>query len=91
MVGGKKDVKARPVAKAYRDSGLVEGGVDASGCVRLRSSPLQVISLVALKKLEIWAFRVRTALITRYLFARTQSGVTGALTVFGNCAQRLIG
>ena len=53
MVDGQKSVGARLVARGYQDPDLREGLVDTSGCVSLRSSPLQVISLCAIKKWEL--------------------------------------
>ena len=49
MVEGKQCIKARLAAKGFQDPDLQEGLVDTSGCVSLRSSHLQVISLSALK------------------------------------------
>ena len=49
LVDGQETVKARLVAKGLQDPDLQEGLVDTSGCVSLRSSHLQVISLSAIK------------------------------------------
>ena len=40
MVGGKREMEARLVAKGYQDSDLKEGLVGTSGCVTLRPSLL---------------------------------------------------
>ena len=50
LVGGKQRVKARLVPMGFQDPDLHEGLADTSGCVSLRSSNLQVISLSAVKK-----------------------------------------
>ena len=48
--GGKWDVKDPLVAKGRQDPGLETSTVETSGCVSLRSSRLQAISLGALQK-----------------------------------------
>ena len=63
MVEGLKTVKARVVAKGFQDPDLQEGLVDTSGCVRLRSSHLQVISLSALKKWRLWSLDIKDAFL----------------------------
>ena len=61
MVGGIKKVKARLVAEGFQDLDLTEGLVDSSGCVSLRSSHLQVVSLSALNKWKIWSLDIKDA------------------------------
>ena len=55
MVECVKTVKARLVAAGNPDPDLEGGIVDGSGCVALRSSHLQVISIRALKKWNLWS------------------------------------
>ena len=50
MADGGKCAKARLVAKGFLDPGLREGLVDTSGCLSLRSSHLQVVSLSATRQ-----------------------------------------
>ena len=70
MVDGKKDVKACLVAKGRQDPDVGDGLVETSGCVSLRSSHLRVISLGALKKLDIWILDVKSALLRTDGFCR---------------------
>ena len=63
MVDGVKKVKARLVAKGFQDPDLTEGLVDTSGCVSLRSSHLQVISLSALQKWKLWSLDIKNAFL----------------------------
>ena len=49
IVDGREFAKARQEAKGFQGPDLRVGVVDTSGCVRLRSSHLQVISLCAIK------------------------------------------
>ena len=63
MVDGIKKVKARLVAKGFQDPDLTEGLVDTSGCVSLRSSHLQVVSLSALNKWKIWSLDIKNAFL----------------------------
>ena len=49
MVEGEICVKARLAAKGFQDPDLKDGLVETSGCVSLRSSHLQVISLSAIR------------------------------------------
>ena len=60
MAEGEKCVKARLAAKGYQGPNLQEGQAGASGCVSLRSSHLQVISLGALKKWNLPRFDIQT-------------------------------
>ena len=57
---GRMSVKARLAAKGYRGLGLQDGIVDSSGRVSLRSSMLQVISLCAIKKWDLWCLDIKT-------------------------------
>ena len=63
MVDGKTSAKARLVAKGFRDPALKDGLVDTSGCVSLRPSHLQVISLSALKKWRLWSLDIKNAFL----------------------------
>ena len=60
---GRKTAKARLVAKGFQDPDLQEGLVDTSGCVSLRSSHLQVISLSAIKKWRLWSLDIKNAFL----------------------------
>ena len=92
MVEGVKTEKARLVATGLQDPDLKDGVVDASGCVRLRSSHLQVLSLSTLAKWKLWSLDVKNALCRRMaspgMFASTppQNGIPPSHAVFGNCA-----
>merc|ERR1712131_293647 len=70
MVEGQLRIKARLVAKGFQDPDLQEGLVDTSGCVSLRSSHLQVISLSALKKWKIWSLDIKNAFLQADGFQR---------------------
>ena len=59
MVDGKECVKARLAAKGFQDPDSKEGLVDTTGCVSLRSSRLQVISLSAIQKWNLWSLDVK--------------------------------
>ena len=63
MAYGKKCVKARLVAKGFQDPDLKEGLVDTSGCVSLRSSHLQLVSLSAIRKWELWSLDIKNAFL----------------------------
>ena len=67
---GVKKVKARLVAKGFQDPDLTEGPVDTSGCVSLRSSHLQVVSLSALNKWKIWSLDIKNAFLQADGFGR---------------------
>ena len=53
VADGKKCVKAHLVAKGFQDPDLTGGLADTSGCVTLRSSHLQVVSLSAMRKWDL--------------------------------------
>ena len=53
MADDQKDVRARLVAKAYRGPDFKGGSVGASGCVRNRAVPRQIVFLGALEQCEI--------------------------------------
>ena len=53
MADGRKSVKARLVATGYQEPDPQGGVADTSGCVSLRTSHPQVISLCAIKKREL--------------------------------------
>ena len=55
------------MAKGFQDPDLQEGLVDTSGCVALRSSHLQVISLSALKKWRLWSLDIKNAFLRLFL------------------------
>ena len=58
---GKEDVKAPCVAHGYQDPDLENGMAEAPGCLSLRSSHLQVVSLVALRKETFWTLGIKNA------------------------------
>ena len=70
MVDGEKAVKACPVATGYQDPGLRGGKVDAPGRDSFRSSRLQVISLGAVGKWEIWSLDIKNAFLQADGFCR---------------------
>ena len=45
MIGGRKNAKAHLVAMGHQDPDPREGAVDSTGCVSMRSSHMQAISL----------------------------------------------
>ena len=61
MADGQASVKARSVAKGYPDRVLQAGDVDTSGCVSLRSSHLQVISLSEIKQWKLRSLDIKNA------------------------------
>ena len=61
MMEGAKIINVRSASKGYQGPDLKEGVPDASGCVSLRSSHLQVISLCAIEKWEIWSLDTKAA------------------------------
>ena len=61
MVKGKKCVKARLVAKGSQDLDLMDGLVDTSGCVSLRSPHLEAVSLSAIRKWRPWSLDIKHA------------------------------
>ena len=61
MAEGEKCVKARLAAKGFQDPDLKDGLVETSGCVSLRSSRLQVISLSAIRKWKLWSLDIKNA------------------------------
>ncbi len=70
VVEGKRTVKARLVARGFQDPDLAAGLVDTSSCVSIRSSPLQVISLIALKKWSLWSLDIKNAFLQADPFPR---------------------
>ena len=78
IAAGRKSAKARLAAKGDQDPDHQEGAVDTSRCVSLRSPPLRVISLRALKKWDLWSLRIKNASLqaaefTRGVFRRAPS------------------
>ena len=69
-VEGKRTVKARLVARGFQDPDLAAGLVDTSSCVSLRSSHLQVISLSALKRWNLWSLDIKNAFLQADPFPR---------------------
>ena len=61
MVGGKTCVMARLAATGFQARDLQEGAADTSGCVRIRSSHVQVTSLGTIKKWELWSLDFKNA------------------------------
>ena len=61
MADGKKRGEARVVAEGFQGPDLKGGLADTSGCVSLRSSHLQVVSLSAIRKWELWSSDIRIA------------------------------
>ena len=73
--GGVRTVKPGMVAGGAQDPDLVDGIAGTSGYVSLRSSHLQVLSLSALEKGELWCLGIENAFLeadgfTRDVFAR---------------------
>ena len=86
MVEGVKTVKARLVAKGYQDPTLKEGLVETSGCVSVRPSHLQVVSLAALRGTSTPSsrFSKRMDLHVMCLFNPRLNGFRGIPVVSGN-------
>ena len=63
MVDAQNSVEARLVAQGYQDPDLQDGSVDTSGCVTLRSSHLQVISLCAIKTWKMRSPDIKNAFL----------------------------
>ena len=70
MVEGEKAVKACPVATGYQDPGLRDGKVDTPGRDSFRPSRLQVISLGAVGKWNIWSPDIKNAILQADGFRR---------------------
>ena len=70
MVEGVKTEKARLVAKGYQDPDLIDGLVETSGCVNLRSPHPQVISLAALRGWRLWIIDIKNAFLQADGFGR---------------------
>ena len=70
MVEGVKTVKARLAAKSHQEPALRDGLVGTSGCVSLRSSHLQVISLAALRGWRLWNLGIKNASLEADGFGR---------------------
>ena len=66
----KKCVKARLVAKGLQDPDLQEGSADTSGCVSLRASHLQVVSLSAMRNWKLRSLDIKNALLQADGFGR---------------------
>ena len=97
MDGIKKE-KARLVAKGFQDPDLTEGLVDTSGCVSLRSSHLQVVSLSALNKWKIWSLDIKNAFLQADGFDRVvffcmlrKNGIRRWSVECGNLRRRRMG
>ena len=70
MANGRKCVKARLVAKGPQDPDSREGLANTSGCVSLRSSHLQVVSLSAVREWELWSLDIKNAFLQADGFER---------------------
>ena len=70
MVDGEKSAKARSVATGYQDPALRGGGADTHGCVLLRASHLQVVTLGVLGKWSIWSLDIKNACLQADGFGR---------------------
>ena len=64
---GQKFAEARLVAKGFQDPDLAEGLVETSGCVGLRSSHLQVVSLSAIRQWKLWSLDVKDAFLQGWI------------------------
>ena len=69
--GARQMADGRLVAKGYQDPDLRKGLVDTSGCVSLRSSHLQVISLRLIKKSELWSVDIKNAFLQGGVYSGT--------------------
>ena len=93
---GEKCVRARQGAKASRCPDLIDGSVDASGCVSLRPRRLRIISLGALDKRMVWALSSRIALWERahmvgtFFYAPPSNGIPRVQIAFGSSMRRAI-
>ena len=56
-------MKACRATKEYQEPNLKDGLVETSGCVGLRVSHLQVLSLGALKEWQIWSLDIKNAFL----------------------------
>ena len=63
MVDGAKTAKPRLVAKGLQDPDLGDGVVDTPGCVSLRLSHSQNLSLSAVKKWKLWSLDIKNAFL----------------------------
>ena len=70
MVEGEICVEARLAAKGFQDPNLKDGLVETSGCVSLRSSHHQVISLNAIRNWELWSLGIKNAFLQAGEFER---------------------
>ena len=61
VADGRKSAVARLVAKGRQDPDIQNGIAGTSGCVRLRSPHLQVISRSVTKKWKLWSLDIKTA------------------------------
>ena len=94
MVHRSKDVKACFSANGYQDPELMDGLVENSGCVGIRSSRLQVIPRARRGNgtIGVWTLRMPfcspTVWVARYFFALLWDGAPMPLTAFGNVTPR---
>ena len=63
IVDQTKNAKARLAAKGYQDPDLKEGPVETAGRVSLRSAHLQVISMAAIRRWELWGVDIKNAFL----------------------------
>ena len=63
VADGVKTVRARLLATGYRGPDLKDGLVETSGCVSLRSSRLQVVSLSALRGRRLRSLDIKNAFL----------------------------
>ena len=79
------------MTKGSQDPDLEDGGLDSSGCVSLRASHLQVISLSKLGEWNLWSPLIKTAFLradglSRDVFSRAlqSNGSPRLHAAFGN-------
>ena len=70
MVEGVETVEARLAAKGYQDPDLKEGLAKTSGCVSLRPSHLQFVSLAALRGWRLRSLDIKNAFLQADGFGR---------------------
>ena len=61
VIEGKTSVKARSAVKGFVDTDLQPDPGETAGCVSLRPSHFQLVSLCAVAEWEIWILDIRNA------------------------------
>ena len=96
-VDGKKQAKARLVAKRYQGPDVRMGNVDIARCVSRGSSHSQAISREARVKWPLCsldiknAFRQADGFVAGHVFVLRASGIPKILAVYGNCGRPRMG